>query len=241
MTCVLTKLDQHKFRSGENDYWGPNDDLQNDQLDIGHHMLTMLLHNRLYLAPLEPSDATSTNPNGLSTPFRVFDVGTGTGIWALDFADAFPNSEVHGIDLSPIQPTWVPPNCHFSIDDVEDEWTFPAEYFQFVHIRCLMGSIGDWPALYKQAYEHMMPGAWIQHLEMDISFLSDDGTVHDDHVMAQWSKLFKDVGDNVGKTFNIPDQMYGLIHDAGFEDLQQVWYKVPVGGWTKDQVRCLLV
>lgn len=27
-----------------------------------------------------------------------------------DFADEYPNCEVIGTDLSPIQPTWIPPN-----------------------------------------------------------------------------------------------------------------------------------
>ena len=40
----------------------------------------------------------------------IVDVGTGTGIWAMDFADAHPESQVLGIDLSPIQPRFVPPN-----------------------------------------------------------------------------------------------------------------------------------
>ena len=143
----------HKFRGGENDYWGPNDDQQNDQLDIGHHMLTILLGNRLYLAPINKE-----------TCGRVLDVGCGTGIWSLDFADAHPAAEVTGIDLSPIQPSWVPPNCHFAIDDIEEEWTFQPDYFDFIHIRCLMGSISNWPELYKQAYRHLAPGGWIEHL-----------------------------------------------------------------------------
>lgn len=51
---------------------------------------------------------------------RVLDIGTGTGIWALDLgapfllffqarpnkaaADEFPSADVLGVDLSPIQP-----------------------------------------------------------------------------------------------------------------------------------------
>lgn len=72
----------HKFRGGENDYWGPNDEQQNDSLDIGHHMLTLLLDDQLYLAPIDPEVCR-----------RVLDVGCGTGIWSLDFADAHPSAE----------------------------------------------------------------------------------------------------------------------------------------------------
>lgn len=38
---------------------------------------------------------------------RVLDVGTGTGIWAINMADEHPNAEVVGTDISFIQPTWV--------------------------------------------------------------------------------------------------------------------------------------
>lgn len=65
---------------------------------------------------------------------RVLDFGTGTGIWAIDFADEHPNAEVIGTDLSPIQPSWVPNNCKFLIDDVEADWNWsPDEYFDLVH------------------------------------------------------------------------------------------------------------
>ncbi|KAF5682476.1 mRNA 3 end-processing YTH1 [Fusarium circinatum] len=35
-----------------------------------------------------------------------------------DFADQYPNAEVIGTDLSPIQPDWVPPNVRFELEDV---------------------------------------------------------------------------------------------------------------------------
>ena len=73
------------------EYWGPNDDHQNDGLDIAHHFITMLLGDKLYEAPLV-------------NPTAILDVGTGTGIWAIDMADAFPAAEVTGFDIAPIQP-----------------------------------------------------------------------------------------------------------------------------------------
>lgn len=32
-----------------------------------------------------------------------------------DFADQYPNATVVGTDISPIQPTWVPPNVQLSV------------------------------------------------------------------------------------------------------------------------------
>ncbi|KAL1963768.1 hypothetical protein VTN77DRAFT_7834 [Rasamsonia byssochlamydoides] len=48
---------------------------------------------------------------------RILSLGTGTGIWAIQFANEYPSAQVIGTDLSPIQPPWVPPNCVFEIDD----------------------------------------------------------------------------------------------------------------------------
>lgn len=42
----------------------------------------------------------------LSNPMRILDVGTGTGIWAMEMADKYPESTIIGTDLSPVQPSW---------------------------------------------------------------------------------------------------------------------------------------
>jgi len=207
---------------GTTEYWGPNDERQNEQLDLGHHMVTMLLDDKLFLAPI--GDDVD----------KVLDIGTGTGIWAIDFADQFPASTVIGTDLSPIQPSWIPPNVRFEIDDAQLDWTYPESYFDFIHIRCLMGSISDWPRLFQQAYQSMKPGGWIESLEMDIQFTSDDGTVTPGHTMYDWSQLFIDAGEKMGRTFLIPRQSRKLLEDAGFVDLHSRTYKMPVGSWMED-------
>src|SRR5947207_772694 len=183
-------------------------------------MLTLLLDDTLYLAPIDENCQ------------RVLDLGCGTGLWAIDFADSHPSAAVIGTDLSPIQPSFVPPNCQFQLDDCEDEWTFENDAFDFVHVRCLFGAISDWPKLYRQIHTHTKPGGWIQQLEMSIEFTSDDGTVGPDHFMAQWSRTFIEAGDKMGKTFRIADNAAQLIRDAGFTDVRESWYKVPVGPWS---------
>ncbi|EEY24012.1 UMTA [Verticillium alfalfae VaMs.102] len=171
---------------------GPNDDRQNDGLDIAHHFITLLLGDKLYEAPIDE-------------PKRVLDVGTGTGIWAIDVADAHPAAEVTGFDISPIQPFWVPPNCKFHIDDAQLEWTYPPASFDLIHIRALYGSIADWPKLYGEAFKALKPGGYLENFEFTISLCSDAPSVRDDpkHVFKQWGQVFTEAMDRLGKTAKI--------------------------------------
>jgi hypothetical protein len=46
----------------------------------------------------------------------------------------------------------VPPNVHFYVGDLEDEWTFNTK-FDFIFSRFMTGSIRDFPRYFKQCYE----------------------------------------------------------------------------------------
>lgn len=69
--------------------------------------LKHLFGGKIYFSPL-----SSRNP-----PRRILDIATGTGNWAIEMSDEFPDSEIIGTDLSPVQPTFVPENVHFYIED----------------------------------------------------------------------------------------------------------------------------
>jgi ubiquinone/menaquinone biosynthesis C-methylase UbiE len=49
-------------------------------MDLVHHIYRLLLGGKLFLAPITDS------------PHRVLDLGTGTGIWAMDFAESVTRS-----------------------------------------------------------------------------------------------------------------------------------------------------
>ncbi|KAI4230682.1 MAG: hypothetical protein L6R40_007980 [Gallowayella cf. fulva] len=161
----------HSYRDGA--YWGPNDETHNDQQDIAHHAWRLALNHQLYLAPIQKPD-------------RILDVGTGTGIWAIEMAELFPDAQVVGTDLSPIQPTWVPPNCVFEVDDVTMEWTFRKDSFDFIHSREMFGSIADWDEYFRQCFLHLKPGGYVEALERGVKPVSDDGTVGPDHFWTTW-------------------------------------------------------
>lgn len=71
-------------------------------------------------------------------------------------------------------------------------------------------------------------------MEMSIVFKSDDGTLPDDHVMSVWSKKFLEAGEKWGKTFKIAEKSRNYIAEAGFEEVTEKKYKLPVRGWARD-------
>ena len=54
--------------------------------------------------------------------------------------------------------------------------------------------------------------------------------------MRRWSEVLGNCGNEIGKTFRVVDQAAERMRAAGFEDVQERWYKVPVGPWSNELV-----
>ncbi|KAI9711588.1 MAG: hypothetical protein M1820_002153 [Bogoriella megaspora] len=215
----------HSFRDGA--YWGPNDDRQNELVDLAHHMYLITLDGNLHLAPIGEGGVRGN-------VHEILDIGTGTGIWAIDMADEYPSARVTGTDLSPIQPDFVPPNCSFEIDDVTLEWTFPDDRFDFIHIREMFGCIPDWDFFLQQAWRCLKPGGWVEIVEHSVWPVSDDPRVGPDHFYNTWGTTVEGLGERWGKTFRIWRQSRDKVVEAGFTEVVERRFKWPIGGWHHD-------
>lgn len=118
----------------------PNDDAEQDRMDMQHRAMFLAAGGQLLYAPVE-------------NPRRILDLGTGTGIWAIDMADKYPEARINGVDLSPIQPSYIPANVKFEVDDVEDDWTWPENHFDVIYSQFMLsGSIANIVKYFTQAF-----------------------------------------------------------------------------------------
>ncbi|KAK7753051.1 hypothetical protein SLS62_005001 [Diatrype stigma] len=140
-----------------------------------------------------------------------------------DFADQFPSAEVIGVDISPPQPNWVPPNLKFEVDDVTLEWTYEPDSFDYVHMRWLVGAIPDWDELFRQVYRAVKPGGYFESKESSSVITSDDGTVSDGCALDQWGKVFSEAGNKFGRTFRVLEDniQRKAMEAAGFVDIEE--------------------
>ncbi|TDZ31930.1 Secondary metabolism regulator LAE1 [Colletotrichum spinosum] len=164
---------------------------------------------------------------------RVLDVGTGSGIWAIDFGEEHPNVEVIGIDLSAMQPAFVPPNVQFQIDGAEEPWTF-SDPFDYIHSRLMTGSISNWEKCVQKCYDNLAPGGYLELNETDIAPECDDGTLKEDSAPVRSVRLWYEAMEALGTPFETFSRMKDVLIKIGFDNVHMQRFKWPTNGWPKD-------
>ncbi|KAL8942229.1 MAG: hypothetical protein Q9211_001473 [Gyalolechia sp. 1 TL-2023] len=192
--------------------------------DAQHNIWLVTLDNGLYRAPI-PANSTS-----------VLDVGTGSGIWALDFANRHPNSHVLGIDLSPVKPnSAVPKNCTFRVHNAESQWDFgDLGPFDLIHSRMLVMGMRDWRSYFKKCYDHLQPGGWVEAHEVWFPSGSENPSTPADSPYLRWSRLVHEGLARGGIDGRAAEDFPKMLGELGFEDIVEDRTPWAVGPWPQD-------
>jgi len=200
----------------------PNDEDELDRLSIIHQVHLHLFNNNLTTVPLD-------------NPTKILDVGTGTGEWAIEMGERYPATEVIGTDIAKVQPSAVPENVYFEIDDAEEEggWARATNDYDLIHFRNLAGAFMDWRKIYQETFTHLKPGGWIEVLDYDdhrafLGFFSENSE------MPRFMSDLKEASVKSGRPRGAGHLKSQLLIDAGFVDVQLTDHDIPLGAWPDD-------
>lgn len=187
-------------------------------------MWRLRLGGRLYLAPI-------------FQPANVLDIGTGTGIWALQFASEHPTSNVIGTDISMIQPKDnLPPNCVFIREDSEEEWIFDFQ-FDFIHWRLMVSCFSDHKAMLQKVYDNLVPGGWGEFHEWSCEFIGADDLAEQNlrsSALGRYMEILLAGGAPIGKDFRAPRRYKRWLAELGFVDIVEKQVLSPINAWPLD-------
>ncbi|KAI0534064.1 S-adenosyl-L-methionine-dependent methyltransferase [Xylaria digitata] len=196
----------HRFKAGK--YLLPNDEIY-----------TAVLNGKLYMSPV--GDRLR----------NVLDVGTGTGIWAIEIGLEHPGAHVTGIDLSPIQPSYAPPNVTFEICEAEDEWSF-RQSFNLVHMRAMVTCFKNPRAVFEEAYCSLAPGGYIELHDpiLPFQFLTSPP---EGCALQEWGVKLMEAATLSGRDWGVATRYMQMLGDIGFVNVTERREAIALSPWVK--------
>ncbi|KXX74955.1 Demethylmenaquinone methyltransferase [Madurella mycetomatis] len=201
------------------DYFLPVDQTEQTRQYVIHQVYLKLFDLELTTVPLED-------------PRYILDIGTGIGEWAIGMAEKYPQCEVFGTDIAPIQPTHqVPSNVEFHIESAEDEWLRPPDTVDLVHLRNMEGAFSDWRFIYSQAFECIRPGGWIEIIDWEDFFADKNYLSFFPEGSAAYLlvKATMEAAEIAGKPRGAHYLDKDLLVEAGFVDVKETVYDLGIG------------
>jgi hypothetical protein len=133
--------------------------------------------------------------------------------------------------------TSVPPNCHFEVDDAEDEWVY-SHSFDYIHGRMLLSCFKDFPSIVRKAFDALLPGGYFELQDICPMACFDDSWNGTE--LQRWNNLLTTASSALGMDWLKAMKYKQYMLDAGFEDVQEVHFAWPSNTWPRGKHHKLL-
>ncbi|KAM5429848.1 hypothetical protein McanMca71_004307 [Microsporum canis] len=221
--------DYQKYALDNQIYFAPIDDEEIERLELEQQVFSRVFDDRIIFPPIQQLA-------------KVLDCGYGSGAWAVEVAEQYPNCEVIGIDVSPhMKPDDMPDNLWLQVDDLNRTFTFRSNQFDLIHSRLVSSGLDKerWPRYLRDiasvwdTFRCLKRGGWVQMVEIYFNVQSDSGTLTESHCLRRWSRDYIAALEGV-KDLRSGMKLANLMASAGLVDIESKMIPLPLSGWSTD-------
>jgi len=173
-----------------------------DRLDEMHHGFQKYFGDDLCAAPIGNSK-------------RILDLGSGSGAWAIQAAQMYPDAEVIAADMTPPPQRLFPSNVRLVHVDLTKDFfeTLTPNSYDVVHMRIVLQHVANAVEVLPRVVKLVKPGGWFVVEDLDLMLCSDDSVMGDD------TKRFLDIlishMQSKGSDPQIGQKIEGLLKKTG--------------------------
>lgn len=110
----------------------------------------------------------------------------------------------------------------------------PPEHFDYIHTRVLLGCFEDFRDVIRKSFHYLKPGGYMESQEIMSTPYCDDGTMPADWPFVEWSKQLDDAVMAADRPLRIANKLKRWYTQAGFVDVQEKIFKLPLNPWPRD-------
>ena len=151
--------------------------------------------------------------------------------------------KVTAIDLYPADLDDMPGNLEVECCNLNRSLnSYPSGHYDLIHSRLLGPGIDKsrWPGYVRDLLRLLKRGGWVQLVEFYYIFQSDSGRLQDNSYLHHWGQYFRQTMDqHLRKDPRVGRELGTLLRTAGFVDVQERTYRMPIGGWSTGTCKTL--
>ncbi|KAK3116732.1 hypothetical protein LTR53_002565 [Teratosphaeriaceae sp. CCFEE 6253] len=194
-------------------------------------------------------------PRGVDKP-EVLECGFGKGAWIDEFLERY-HSWVTGVDIylgedndgddgdddddddSPVQEferkRW---NLNAPFREDRSATRLSPEQFHLINSRFLADGINAdrWPSYIRELKRMLIPGGWLQMVELELRFQSDNGRLASDNSapLYVWSECYRRLMIQRNRDPRVGSRLRQYLEAEGFEQVYHGMPRLAIGGWSSD-------
>lgn len=122
------------------------------------------------------------------------------------------------------------------MDDINrPEWWHCTQPYDYIHTRMSLGIFRDFREIIQKGFNNLNPGGWMESQELYSKVYCNDGTMPPDYPLLEWTENEDDAAMRLGRPLRIANKLKRWYEQAGFVDVHEEIFAIPINSWPKDE------